>query len=128
MKRRNPYPTHAGFGFRVADAKRALRRLGEDCTASIFTLGFDNCFEMNDGNAVVWALMRSVHGGDALLERGIRYAGDGMWCEWCVIWQTPDSLCHAPGMDPERIALNQTSAAPYALRPPGPVGSVVVDA
>ena len=57
---KNPYPRRQGFSLRVANAKRALRRLGRDCLADIYTRGFDNCFEMFDGDAVVWALMREA--------------------------------------------------------------------
>ena len=61
---KNPYPRRQGFALRVANAKRALRRLGRDCLADIYTRGFDNCFEMFDGDAVVWALMREAMNGD----------------------------------------------------------------
>ena len=72
---KNPYPRRQGFALRVANAKRALRRLGRDCFADIYTRGFDNCFEMFDGDAVVWALMHEAVNGDDVLERGIRNMG-----------------------------------------------------
>lgn len=53
----NPYPTRSGFGLRVHRAETAIRKLARDPYADIFTRVFDNCFEMYDGDAVVWALM-----------------------------------------------------------------------
>lgn len=85
--RRNPYVTLPGFGLRVANAKRALKRLGSDCTANIFTRGFDNCFEMYDGEAVVWALMDAALNGDDLLAEGIRVAGERMWADWLKLYR-----------------------------------------
>jgi hypothetical protein len=88
MRRRcNPYPTRVGFGLRVANARRALHRLGRDCLAPIFTRGFDNCFEMGDGAAVVFALMQYVADGDDLLARGIRHAGGTMEADWDTVWR-----------------------------------------
>lgn len=91
IERRNPYATRPGFGFRVANAKRALRRLGADCTIDIFTRGFDNCFEMYDGKAVVWALMHAALNGDELLVAGIKAAGGCMWADWLELYRA-----HAP--------------------------------
>ena len=54
---KNPYPTRKGFGLRVYHAAKAIRKLGRDPYANIYTRGFDNCFENNDGSAVVWALI-----------------------------------------------------------------------
>jgi hypothetical protein len=56
---KNPYPTFSGFGLRVANAKKAIKRLGLDPHAEIYTRAFDNCFENFDGDAVVFALMKS---------------------------------------------------------------------
>jgi hypothetical protein len=78
---KNPYQRRAGFGLRVTRAKVALRRLGADCLAPIYTRGFDDCFEMYDGDAVVWALMHEAIGGDVLLERGICNMGKAVWLE-----------------------------------------------
>lgn len=86
-RRRNPYPTRPGFGLRVANARRALRRLGEDCLADIYTRGFDSCFEMFDGEAVVWALMQGALSGDYVLERGIRNMGDKVWPQWLAVYR-----------------------------------------
>lgn len=83
----NPYPTQRGFGLRVANARRALHRLGQDCLAPIFTRGFDTCFEMGDGKAVVFALMQFVADGDDLLDRGIRHAGGTMRDDWLRVWR-----------------------------------------
>ena len=85
-RRRTPFPTSPGFGLRVANARRALHRLGRDCLANIYSRGFDSCFEMGDGDAVVFALMQHVAEGDALLERGIRNAGGSMWADWQALW------------------------------------------
>ena len=54
---KNPYPTEEGFGLRVYRAEKAIRKLALDPFANIYTRGFDNCFEMGDGDAVVWALI-----------------------------------------------------------------------
>lgn len=86
----NPYTTRPGFGFRVANAKRALRRLGADCAANIFTRGFDNCFEMHDGDAVVWALMHAALNGDDLLAAGIKTAGARMWADWLDLYRATE--------------------------------------
>jgi len=83
----NPYERRHGFGLRVACATKALRRLGEDCLANIYTRGFDNCFEMFDGDAVVWALMHAAIGGDVRLERGIRNMGKDVWPHWLEIYE-----------------------------------------
>ena len=84
--RLNPYPTRPGFGLRVANARRALHRLGRDCLANIYSRGFDSCFEMGDDDAVVFALMQHVAEGDDLLARGIRNAGGSMWSDWQTFW------------------------------------------
>ena len=55
--KQNPYPKYAGFGLRVYRAEQAIKKLSFDPFADIYTRGFDNCFEMHDGDAVVWALM-----------------------------------------------------------------------
>lgn len=83
---KNPFKTMPGFGFRVARAKRALQKLGADCLAHIYTRSFDNCFEMGDGEAVVFALMQAVAAGDDLLARGIRNVGGSMWSDWHELW------------------------------------------
>lgn len=87
MRRRNPYATRPGFGFRVANAKRALRRLGADCTINVFTRGFDNCSEMHDGEAVVWALMHAALNGDDQLAAGIKTAGMRLWADWLELYR-----------------------------------------
>lgn len=74
MERCNPYITRPGFAS-GSRTQRALSRLGVDCTANIFTRGFDNCFEMYDGDAVVWALMHAALNGDDILAAGIKTAG-----------------------------------------------------
>ncbi len=84
----NPFPTYKGFGLRVANAKRALERLGRDSLARIYTRGFDSCFEHFDGKAVIWQLMHDALNGNADLERGIRNLGRTCWDEWLVLHNT----------------------------------------
>lgn len=77
MKKPNPYPTYSGFGLRVHCAYSAIRKLALDPFADIYSRGFDNCFEMNDGDAVVWALMDKALKepdayGQSLLTEGIQ--------------------------------------------------------
>ena len=79
---KNPYPTHKGFGFRVVNAKRSLEKYGRDCSYYPFTRGFDNCFEMFDRKAVVWALMREALNGNRTLEQGIKNMGAQCWEHW----------------------------------------------
>ena len=102
---KNPYPRRQGFAFRVANAKRALRRLGRDCLADITTRGFDSCFEMFDGDAVVWALMREAINGDEVLERGIRNMGKDVWPHWLAVYEQRDG--HAKG--PMQLPLFETA-------------------
>ena len=73
----NPYPTNPGFGLRVHYAEQAIRKLATDPYADIYNRAFDNCFEMNDGDAVVWALMDKAirepdQYGNSHLSEGIR--------------------------------------------------------
>jgi hypothetical protein len=85
---KNPYPRKRGFSLRVANAGRALRRLGHDCLANIYTRGFDSCFEMHDGSAVVWALMhQAIERQDSVLERGIRNMGVAVWPQWLEVYE-----------------------------------------
>jgi hypothetical protein len=85
---KNPYPRKRGFSLRVANAGRALRRLGDDCLANIYTRGFDSCFEMHDGSAVVWALMhQAIECQDTVLERGIRNMGAAVWPQWLEVYE-----------------------------------------
>jgi len=102
----NPYPRRQGFALRVANARRALRRLGRDCLADIYTRGFDSCFEMFDGDAVVWALMRDAVNGDALLEQGIRNMGKAVWPQWLDVYERRGD--DAP-KDDGQLALFETS-------------------
>ncbi len=82
---KNPFPTQPGFAARVAYAKRALRRFGENYAAAPYSRRFDDCFEMFDGDAVVFALMHATIAGDTLLERGIRNMGAAVWPQWSAI-------------------------------------------
>ena len=92
MKRqKNPYPKRDGFGFRYLRAKAALEKFGRNCMATPYSRSFDTCFEMDDGDALVWALMhaaiRNMLQGDTDLERGIHNMGDGMWAFWLTTYQ-----------------------------------------
>lgn len=74
---KNPYPKQKGFGLRVHRAETSIRKLAVDPFADIYTRSFDNCFEMNDGDAVVWALMdKALNEPDqyqqSLLTKGIQ--------------------------------------------------------
>ena len=104
---KNPYPRRQGLGLRVANAKRALRRLGRDCLADIYTRGFDNCFEMFDGDAVVWALMREAINGDDVLERGIRNMGKEVWPRWLAVYEQRDD--YAPENDGQLVLFETAS-------------------
>jgi len=53
---KNPYPKQAGFQKRVNFARNALIRYAIDSHYEIFTRAFDDCFEIFDGDAVVFAL------------------------------------------------------------------------
>jgi len=91
---KHPFPTRKWFGLRVANARRSLERLGCDCLAKIYTHGFDNCFEMSDGKAVVWQLMHEALSGNTILEQGIRNMGGTCWDEWLALY-------HAAQPEPE---------------------------
>lgn len=58
---KNPYPKRPGFGLRVHRAEKAIRRYGNDVNFDPYTRAFDNCFEMDDGDAVVFALMHKAY-------------------------------------------------------------------
>jgi hypothetical protein len=105
---KNPYQRRPGFGLRVARAKSALRRLGADCLANIYTRGFDNCFEMFDGDAVVWALMHEAIGGDVLLERGIRNMGKAVWPQWLEVYERRGE----PAPDANQLSLFEQTSNP----------------
>jgi hypothetical protein len=77
----NPYKIHPGFGNRVSYAANALKRLAEgngwttDRNNGVRDhpsqgRKMDNCFEMWDGDAVVWQLMHRAQ-TDPVLMRGI---------------------------------------------------------
>jgi hypothetical protein len=78
----NPYPIHPGFGFRVMNAAKALRKYGENPNYRLFTRSFDNCFENYDGDAVIFALMakaiKEKTAGQPALHEGIKRAYGGV--------------------------------------------------
>ena len=82
---KNPYQMLEGFGRRVACARKALLRLSADPLARIFTRSFDNCFEMHDGSAVVWALMHEALAGNDDLKQGIERTGS--WPHWLEVYK-----------------------------------------
>lgn len=87
----NPYPKHDGFGFRYLRAKAALEKFGRDSFAQPYCRSFDTCFEMCDGDAVVWALMdraiRNAAAGDPALAQGIRNLGARVWPQWLRVYE-----------------------------------------
>ncbi len=86
--KQNPYPTKPGFGLRVHYAKQALEVFGQDEHAPPYSRAFENCFEMFDGDAVVWALMHSAiakNNGD--LAEGIRRMGKDVWPHWLAVYE-----------------------------------------
>ena len=93
IKRLNPNPKHKGFGFRYLRAKTLLERYGRDCLARPYSRSFDNCFENCDGDAVVWALMRTATRneavGDPYLAEGIRRTtGKNVWPpDWLRVYE-----------------------------------------
>lgn len=75
--RENPYSKQKGFVLRVYRAEQAIKKLGLDPFAYIYICSFNNCFEMGDGDAVVWALIHKAHQepdehGQSLLTKGIQ--------------------------------------------------------
>ncbi|MBL4877079.1 MAG: hypothetical protein JKY10_11380 [Cohaesibacteraceae bacterium] len=76
----NPYTTHKGFGLRVYRAEHMLRQHALKLDHDIHTRTFDNCFEMFDGDAVVFALMDKAKSelaqtGSSTLAAGINRVG-----------------------------------------------------
>lgn len=85
---RNPYPTRQGFGLRVRCAKAAYEAYGRDYDRKPYSRALDNCFEMFDSNAVVWALMHeAIVGGNADLAEGIRRTGKDVWPRWLEVYE-----------------------------------------
>lgn len=86
----NPYPRHSGFSRRVQIAEAALRKRGKGDT-NIFTRAFDNCFEMYDGSAVVWAMMfDAIEMNDTNLKAGIVSMGPVLWDDWMKVYLAAD--------------------------------------
>jgi hypothetical protein len=84
-RNKNPYQTREGFGRRVAYARKALLKLSADPLARIYTRKFDNCFEMYDGSAVVWALMHEALAANGSLKHGIERTGS--WPHWLEVYE-----------------------------------------
>ena len=82
----NPYQTLPGFGLRVHQARTAIKKYALDYEARPYSRTYDNCFEMGDGSAVVWQLMRHVINGDEILEQGIRRMGGQLFADWMNIY------------------------------------------
>jgi hypothetical protein len=82
----NPYTKRAGFSRRFAYAKRRLEAFGRDCFKRPYSRGFDNCFEMFDGEAIVWALMHHAINGNVDLMMGIRNMGKDVWPRWSAVY------------------------------------------
>ena len=88
---RNPYEKQPGFARRVLRAKKAYEAYGRDYNEKAHTRlhsrEIDNCFEMCDGRAVVWALMAEAIGGNADLAEGIKRTGAAVWPHWLRVYQ-----------------------------------------
>lgn len=84
---RNPYPIKPGFRARVAKARKALHRLALEPSLNIYTRAFDACFEMHDGDAVVFELMETAFREDHLLARGIKLSTGAGYSVWFEIWR-----------------------------------------
>ena len=87
-EKQNPYPRKSGFGLRVHYARQALEVFGRDVNAPPYSRAFENCFEMFDGDAVVWALMHSAivnNNGD--LAEGIGRMGKAVWPHWLEVYE-----------------------------------------
>jgi hypothetical protein len=83
----NPYPRLTGFSNRVAYAERKLRELGRDPYCDIFSRKFDDCFEMGDGDAVVFALMTKATRNPLLLQGIQRLDGGEVPQRWQEVFQ-----------------------------------------
>ncbi len=95
----NPYPTRTGLGLRVAYAAATLRdlargndgatdpRTGEEYSRA-HSRPMDNCFENDDGEAVVWALMEKAQ-SDRVLMDGIRAFMGGGFEDWQRVYAGP---------------------------------------
>jgi len=84
----NPYPTQPGFGLRVKHAKAVLEIYGQDEFSKPYSRTFENCFEMFDGDAVVWSLMHDAiarNNGD--LAEGIKRMGKNVWPHWLEVYE-----------------------------------------
>lgn len=86
----NPYPRCEGFGLRYLRAKALLERYARDDRKRPYCRTFDNCFENDDGDAVVWALvntaLRNRACGDSHLFDGIHRLGPNVWPDWRAIY------------------------------------------
>jgi len=87
---KNPYLTNKGFGLRCLRAQIALEKFGRDQLKRPYTRSFDNCFEMGDGNAVVWSLMHEATNGNDDLKRGIENMGKNVWPHWLDVYHRND--------------------------------------
>jgi hypothetical protein len=74
---KNPYKTKKGFGLRVHRAEQYISKMSYDFRYDGNSRSLDNCFEMYDGDAVVFALMSKAKQepdeyGQSHLTRGIQ--------------------------------------------------------
>ena len=83
----NPYETRPGFARRVRTAKKAYEAFGRDYGRRPYSRAVEQCFEMYDGKAVVWALMAEAIGGNADLAEGIKRTGAAVWPHWLRVYQ-----------------------------------------
>lgn len=85
-----PYEKRPGYAARLARAKRMIETFGRDNALAPWrertSRSFDNCFEMFDGEAIVWGLMQEAQTNEILAE-GIRRMGKNVWPEWMAVYQ-----------------------------------------
>lgn len=90
----NPYAQQSGFGLRVQYASKCLlirgtlphEQRGEYHYDKCASRQFDNCFENNDGDAVVFALMEKAEQLPQLAN-GIKSLGGSLWDDWCKVYE-----------------------------------------
>ena len=71
----NPYPRSVGFFNRLSYAEKALKERARGRRGLMNCRTYDNCFEHDDANAVVWALVsKALDQDDVLLRQGINAA------------------------------------------------------
>ncbi len=85
----NPFPTQKGFGLRVHYVTKAIKEYAQNpYLDSAFNKvnnnrKFDNCFEREDADALVYAIMAIVYEkDDTVLMKGIKAMGTNLTEKW----------------------------------------------